>query len=207
MIKISTSILNADNRLTSVNKLNTTNTDYIHIDIMDGKFVPNKQFTTNEVNMLAKNTKKPFDVHIMASDPINYIKYVNFKNIEIITVHLEITSDIELLIDTIKSHNCKVGIAIKPKTNLDLIDKYLDKINMVLLMSVEPGFGGQKFIETTTERIDKIRKKKQDILIEVDGGINLETITKIKKTANIAVVGSYITSKDNYEEAINSLKN
>ena len=206
MLKISTSILNASNRIESIEKLNNTKTDYVHIDIMDGKFVPNKQFTTNEVNMLKKKTKKPFDVHIMALDPLKYIKYFNFKNIEIITIHLEINEDLNTIIDNIKQNNCKVGIAIKPKTDLNLIDKYLDRIDMVLIMSVEPGFGGQKFIENTVDRISSIRKKKPDVLIEVDGGINLETIPLIKE-ADIAVVGSYITNKDNYEEAINSLKN
>lgn len=207
MIKISTSILNADDRKTSIIDLNSTNTDYIHIDVMDGDFVPNSQFTVNEINKLSPISKKPFDIHLMAYDPESYIDKLDLNNIKIITIHLEIDRNINHLIDKIKSHNIMVGLAIKPGTDINLLNPYLDKIDIVLVMSVEPGFGGQKFIENTIPRITSIRNKKSDVLIEVDGGINLETIDKIKYISDIAVVGSYITKSNNYNKAINNLKN
>jgi len=207
MIKIATSILNAEDRADSIIKLNKTSTDYIHIDVMDGKFVPNYQLQTNEVINLAKLSQKPFDVHLMVEDPEIYIKKLNTKNIKAITIHIEIKKDIEYLINLIKSYNYDVGLAIKPNTDINLLNPYLHKIDKIIVMSVEPGFGGQKFIENTTTLITAIKNKQANVLIEVDGGINKETIDKIKYIADIAVVGSYITNNLNYEEAINSLKN
>ena len=206
MIKIATSILNAENRLESINKLNQTTTDYVHIDAMDGIFVPNYQLPVEEVNELGKISSKPFDIHLMLENPKPYIKKLKISNIDCITIHLEI-NNIGNIIDLIKSYGYKVGIAIKPKTNLNLVNKYIKYVDKIIIMSVEPGFGGQKFIEASIDRINEIRKKRNDIIIEVDGGINNETINSIKDIADIAVVGSYITKKDNYEEAINNLKN
>ncbi len=205
MIKIATSILNANDRIESINKLNNTKTDYIHIDAMDGKFVSNYQLPVNEVNELGKISKKPFDIHLMLENPKPYIEALNIENIDTITIHIEI-ENIDNLIKLIKEHGYKVGIAIKPKTDINLIDKYLNNIDKIIVMSVEPGFGGQTFIESTIDRIKDIRKKNKNILIEVDGGINDKTILKIKNNTDIAVVGSYITSKENYQEAINNLK-
>ena len=206
MIKIATSILNSEDRIASINKLNNTETDYIHIDAMDGKFVPNYQLPANEVNELGKISKKPFDIHLMLENPKPYIDALNIKNIDTITIHLEI-ENIDSLITTIKERGHKVGIAIKPQTDINLLDKYLDKIDKIIVMSVEPGFGGQTFIESTTDRIKNIRSKNKNILIEVDGGINDKTILKIKNSANIAVVGSYIINSKNYKKTINNLKN
>lgn len=207
MIKISTSILSSKDRINSIQKLNNTNSDYIHIDVMDNIFVPNYQFPLEEIKELSKYSNKPLDIHLMVASPKKYITSLDIKNIYNITIHIEINKDIDSIIELIKEKNCSVGLAIKPNTPLNLIDKYLKKVDMILIMSVEPGFGGQKFIENTTERIKYIRNKNKNIIIEVDGGINNETISKIKDIANIAVVGSYITNKEDYEEAINSLKN
>jgi len=207
MIKISTSILGAHDRIESIQKLNHTQTDYIHIDVMDNVFVPNYQLPLNEVNELGRYTQKPFDIHLMIQHPIEYIKALTVKNIDCITIHLEITDSLDEIIDLIRSYNYKIGIAIKPNTDINLIDKYIDQIDRILIMSVEPGFGGQKFIEKSIDRIIAIRNKRKDISIEVDGGINDQTIKKINELADIAVVGSYITGNDNYEEAINNLKN
>lgn len=207
MIKISTSILSSKDRINSIQKLNNTNSDYIHIDVMDNIFVPNYQFPLEEIKELSKYSNKPLDIHLMVVNPKKYINSLDIKNIYNITIHIEINKNIDSIIELIKEKNCSVGLAIKPNTPLNLIDKYLNKVDMILIMSVEPGFGGQKFIENTTERIKYIRNKNKDIIIEVDGGINNETISKIKDITNIAVVGSYITNKEDYKEAINILKN
>ena len=206
-MEISTSILSVQDRLKCIKKLNNTSTDYVHIDVMDNKFVPNYQLPTSEVNNLIYYTKKPFDIHLMVENPKEYIKKLNIKNVSCITIHVEIDKDIYEIIDLIKSLNVKVGLAIKPNTDINLLDKYLDKVDTILVMSVEPGFGGQKFIEKTPDRIKEIRAKKEDLIIEVDGGINDKTINMIKDIADIAVVGIYITNKENYGKAINSLKN
>lgn len=207
MIKISTSILTSNNRIESIKKLNNTNSSYIHIDVMDNKFVPNYQLPIDEVKELSKQSNKLFDIHLMVEDPEKYINSINFKNIYNISIHIEINKDINKLINIIKSKGYSVGLAIKPNTSLELLDKYLDKVDMILIMSVEPGFGGQKFINNSVDRIKYIRNKKPDILIEVDGGINIDTIDKIKYISDIAVVGSYITNSDDYQKAINNLKN
>ena len=207
MLKISTSILTAKNRIKSIQELNETTTDYIHIDVMDNKFVHNYQFPTNEIKKLAKFSNKIFDVHLMTEDPEKYIKELNLNKVDSITFHVEVDKNINYLIKLIRSYGLEVGLAIKPNTSLSTLTKYLDKIDKVLVMSVEPGFGGQKFLESTVDRIIKLRNKKADLLIEVDGGINDETIDNIKYIADIAVVGSYITNNDDYQEAINNLKN
>ena len=207
MLKISTSILASNNRIDSIHKLNNTNTDYIHIDTMDGLFVPNKQMPIEEIIELEKVSTKPLDVHLMVENPEEYIKYLNNKNIEYITIHIEINKDINKLINMIKSLNYKVGLSIKPNTNIDTLIPYLDKIDLVLIMSVEPGFGGQQFMPNSLEKAEYLRKLNSKITIEIDGGIKDTNIKEVKKYVDIAVVGSYITNKDNYQEAINNLKN
>ena len=207
MIKISPSILSSNNRIDTIKKLNNTNCEYIHIDTMDGIFVPNKQMDLEEIITLEKHTTKPLDIHLMTENPINYIKHLGNKNIEYITFHLEINKNINEIINKIKSLNYKVGISIKPNTKVDELIPYLDKIDLVLIMSVEPGFGGQKFIPETLEKTKTIRNINKDITIEIDGGINDSNINIIKKHVDIAVVGSYIINNDDYNKAINNLKN
>ena len=191
MIKIATSILSAKDRIESIKKLNNTNTDYIHIDVMDNKFVPNYQLPIDEVNELGLYTKIPFDIHLMVEEPEPFIKNLKISNVAAITIHLEIAKNLKQIINLIKSYGYKAGIAIKPNTNINAIDKYIDIIDKVIIMSVEPGFGGQKFKDNAVDRIKAIKNKKQDIIIEVDGGINDETIFKIKDITDIAVVASY----------------
>lgn len=207
MIKISTSILSSNNREGSLKKLNNTNTDYVHIDIMDGKFVPNKQFTIKEVINLSKISNKQFDVHLMVNNPIKYIKkIIKLNNIEYITFHLEINKNINKLIQYIKKHNKKCGIAIKPNTSILELNKYLNNIDLVLLMSVEPGYGGQEFIPNTIDKIKELKKLTNKV-IETDGGINNVTIEPLKNIIDISVVGSYIINSDDYNKTINELKN
>ena len=207
MIKISTSILASNNRTDSILKLNNTQSDYLHIDSMDGKFVPNTQMKIFEILELEKISTKPLDVHLMVENPEEYIQYLENKNIEYITTHIEINKDIKKIIKTIKEMNYKVGLSIKPNTNVDELIPYLEQIDLVLIMSVEPGFGGQQFMPNSLNKAQEIRKLKPSITIEIDGGINDSNITEIKKYVDIAVVGSYITNNNDYNEAINNLKN
>ena len=207
MIKISTSILSSTDRYNSINKLNNSNTDYIHIDTMDGIFVPNTQMNIDEIIKLEKISTKPLDIHLMVDNPEIYINELQNKNIEYITIHIEINKDIDNIINKIKSYGYKVGLSIKPNTNISTIIPYLDKIDLVLIMSVEPGFGGQEFIPSTLEKAKQLRKTNKSIIIEMDGGIKDTNIDQLKNHIDIAVVGSYITKKEDYNQAINKLKN
>jgi len=127
MLKVSTSILSTKNRIKSIEELNETTTDYIHIDVMDKKFVPNYQFPIHEIKKLAKFSNKLFDIHLMVEEPEKYIKNLNIKNIDSITIHIEISQNIDNLIRLIKANGTEVGIAIKPSTNLNRLNKYIDK--------------------------------------------------------------------------------
>ena len=207
MLKISTSILAAQNRSDSIIKLNQTNTDYIHIDIMDGNFVPNEQFKKEEIQSLLPLSTKPVDIHLMVSNPLEYIDILNYPNIFNITIHLEITKDIKSILKTIKDKGYKCGIAIKPKTDIKKLIPYIKDIDLILIMSVEPGFGGQEFIPNTINRIKEIKELNSNLITEVDGGIKDTNINLLKDSIDIAVVGSYITNKSDYNEAINNLKN
>lgn len=208
-MKIATSILNAKNRLNTTNKLNHTQTTYIHIDVMDGKFVTDTQFNKiEEISEINSTTNKPLDIHLMVENPIEYIENLENMNIEFITFHFEIEKNINEIIKKIKSIGYKVGISIKPNTNIEKIKSYLENIDLVLIMSVEPGKGGQQFLPSTIDKINKLKeiitKNNYNIEIEVDGGINNETISKLEKV-DIAVVGSYIINSNNYHKKIEQL--
>ena len=189
-------------------KLDKEDIDLIHVDVMDGIFVENKNYTPEEFIYFVSNTSHPKDIHLMVSDVKKYVdafKIINPKNI---TFHYEATTDVGGMINYIKSLGIEVGLSIKPKTEVKEIVEYLDYVDLVLVMSVEPGKGGQKFIEESIKKIEdlyKLRKKyNYHYEIEVDGGINNETIKKCNK-ADICVVGSYITDGD-YVERIKELR-
>ena len=207
-MQISTSILNSLNREESIKKLNYTKTNYIHIDVMDGLFVSDKQFTINEIKSLSNISMKKLDIHLMVENPINYVKELSNMKIEYITFHIEVDNDINKIISSIRDLGYKVGIAIKPDTDINKLKPYLDKIDLILVMSVVPGKGGQPFLETTPPRINKIKEliQDKDILIEVDGGITEKTIEKVPN-ADIVVSGSYIVKSDDYKKQIENLLN
>lgn len=208
-MKISASFLSIkDNIKENIIKLDNTNIDYLHIDIMDGMFVPNKTWDIDEIKYLLSDTTKLKDVHLMVNDVKTYIDLYSTLKPEFISFHIEAVDDVMQIINYIKSKNIKVGLAIKPKTNIVELYKYLQYIDLVLIMSVEPGYGGQQFLLSTIDRVNKLidfRKENSfNFEIEVDGGINNNTI-KLIRNIDIAVVGSYITNND-YVKSVNDLK-
>lgn len=206
-MELSVSILNASDKKKTIDILNDADISYIHLDVMDGNFVSKKSLPLEEINELVAISKKKIDIHLMVSNPIEYIENIKkSKNIEYITIHLEIEKDIKETLLKIKSYGYKAGLSIKPNTDINKLLPYLEYIDLILLMTVEPGLGGQPFMETSIEKINQLKKLVDNkIKIEVDGGINNITINSVKK-ADIAVVGSYITTSENMIEKIKELK-
>lgn len=206
-LKISPSILASDyaNLQSELDRISTS--DMIHIDVMDGHFVPNISIGAPVVAACKKVCNVPFDVHLMISNPLDYAEDFANAGADIICFHTECDSDTEQTIDKILSLGKKVALAIKPATPIDEVVKYLDKISMVLVMTVEPGFGGQSFMESTMPKIEAIRKINPDIDIEVDGGINADTVKIAAKAgANVFVAGSAVFKSENPAETIALLK-
>lgn len=208
-MKISTSFLSSNNIPETLKKLNLTDADYIHVDFMDGKFTKNKTMPFREMKNIYKFTDKRLDVHLMVKKPEKYIPQFATLNTEYITFHIETGENIEENLELIKKYSIKCGLAINPDTKVKELVPYLPLLDMILVMSVEPGKGGQKFIEETTEKLKELKillaEYKSNALISVDGGIN--DITKNKCIgANILVSGSYITNSSNYQEKITSLR-
>lgn len=219
MVEVSASILSVEKQesLKTFYNLEAAKINYFHIDVMDGKFVKNNtlDLMIEYVRNIKNISNLPLDIHLMVEDVKNNINdYLDF-NPNIITFHLEACKDsknVSEIIDYIKQNNIKVGIAIKPETKIEEVFKYLPFIHMVLIMTVEPGYGGQKLIPETIEKVSKLKnyieKNNLELDIEVDGGINLNNADELKKAgSNILVVGSSLVNSENYTETVKELCN
>ena len=209
-MKVSVSFLTSDNPPRDLKLLNETDCDYIHVDVMDGKFVKNKTMPFSEMKNIYKYTDKRLDVHLMCSNPKKLINKYALLNTEFISIHIEINEDINKLIKLIKSYSIKAGLAIKPSTNVREIIPYLPYIDSILVMSVEPGEGGQEFIEESKDKVSEIKRlfseyNIKDVLINIDGGVNSDTIDNCKE-CDIVTSGSYVISDNNFQEKIDSLR-
>ena len=185
--------------------------DWMHLDVMDGHFVPNITFGAPVIKTVRKYTEKPFDVHLMISDPLKYADDFADAGADIITFHVECDSDIEKTIDKIRSRGVKPGLVIKPNTPASAVFPYLDKIDLVLVMTVEPGFGGQSFMADMLPKVreikDECKKRRIDMLIEADGGIGDTTIEQAANAGiDVCVAGTAVFKADNAAEAIAKLQ-
>ncbi len=210
MTLISPSILSADfaNLETELKALEKAGADMIHIDVMDGQFVPNLTFGAPIIKSIRKHSSLPFDVHLMTNTPENLIDDYTKSGADIITIHPETTKHLHKTITEIKAAGCKVGIALLPTTPISCLEYILEEIDLILVMSVNPGFGGQKFLKSQLEKIEKISRfiKNHSIILQVDGGINDVTARLcIEKGATSLVSGSYIFNGD-YAQQIKKLK-
>lgn len=209
-MKVSASFLSSKKIIPTIKKLSFTDVDYIHVDFIDGKFVVGKKIPFRKLKKISKITSKRLDIHLMTNKLKKNIKKFALLNCEYITFHIEVEKNIEKYINTIHSYGIKCGLAINPDTDIEELKPYLTMVDMVLVMSVTPGYGGQKFIKETVDKLrnlkNYIEEKDLKVVINIDGGINNETIKVVKPFVDMVVSGSYITNSEDYQETINSLR-
>jgi len=207
---ISPSILSADfaNLERDIKRVEKAGADWLHVDVMDGHFVPNITIGVPVVKSIKKVASIPLDVHLMIENPEKYIEPFAKAGADILTFHYEAVQDVKSVIDLIKSFGVKAGMSIKPKTNAKEVIKYLNDLDLLLVMTVEPGFGGQSFMSDCADKLPIIKQNAKDnLIIQVDGGINAET-AKIctSKGANSLVAGNYVYNSQDIQKAIESLR-
>lgn len=209
-IIVAPSILSSDfaNLENEIKRIEENGADWIHVDVMDGHFVPNLTIGAPVVKALKKVSSIPLDVHLMISNPEKYIKDFAYAGSDIITFHYEAANDkVEMLAEQIKSYGIKAGISIKPNTSVDEISKYIHLFDLVLIMTVEPGFGGQKFKPECADKIKAVKEISPNVIVEVDGGINNITANYCKDLGvNALVAGNYVFLSSDMKEAIASLR-
>ncbi|MCK6650456.1 MAG: ribulose-phosphate 3-epimerase [Bacteroidia bacterium] len=210
---IAPSILSADfaNIQRDVEMINKSEADWFHVDIMDGMFVPNISFGFPVIKAIKKHATKPLDVHLMIQDPDRYLQTFKDAGADILTVHLEACTHLHRTVQAIKALGMKAGVAINPHTSVNLLIDIISDIDLVCMMSVNPGFGGQKFIENTYHKIsdlrEVIRTKKSNALIEIDGGVDMNNYKKLVDTgANVLVAGNTVFSSSDPNKTISDLK-
>ena len=172
---------------------------------MDNTFTNNVAYSIEEINEINKISNKKLDIHLMVNDPIKYINSFNNMNIEYIIFHVEIDKDINNLINTVHGMGYKCGLAINPNTNIDVLEQYINNIDLILVMSVMPGYGGQLFINSIYNKLESLRNKYKNITISVDGGINQDNIYKLSSLVDMVVIGSYLSTET--KEKIDMIKN
>jgi ribulose-phosphate 3-epimerase len=211
---IAPSILAADfaNLQRDIEMINKSEADWIHVDIMDGVFVPNISFGFPVVEAVNKHAQKPLDVHLMIVDPDRYLQQFKNAGAANITVHLEACTHLHRTIQSIKQLGCRAGVAVNPHTSVQLLDDIIEDIDMVLIMSVNPGFGGQHFIPNTLKKIKELKalsaERNPDLLIEIDGGVSLNNAAQLLEAgANVLVAGNFVFSANDQVKVISELKN
>jgi ribulose-phosphate 3-epimerase len=210
---VAPSILSADfgNLQRDIEMINASNADWFHVDVMDGVFVPNISFGFPVLKSLQKHAKKPLDVHLMIVDPDRYIQAFKEVGADILTVHLEACTHLHRTIQNIKQQGMKAGVALNPHTSVNLLEDVLADLDLVCVMSVNPGFGGQKFIENTFKKVEQLHQLKQkhhsQALIEIDGGVDFQNYQRLVNCgANVLVAGNTVFGAANPTQAIQQLK-